>query len=477
MKKFIFLLIACLTTAGAQSQTTATAQELFNQGKYEEAKPLLLKQVKSQPSNGKYNLWYGICCLKTNNPQSAVKYLKTAVRRRTPSGQFYLAQAYDANYQYELAIETLEDYITALERRKKPTEEAEKQLQKSKNGLRMLKGIEQVTFIDSIIVPKDHFLDAYKISEESGNLYTFQDLFGQGNNQPGTVYKNQIGNKLYYGMTDENGLLNIHLKSKNMESWSNGTKLPDNINASGNTNYPFVMSDGTTIYYASDGEGSIGGYDIFVTRYNTYSDNYLMPENIGMPFNSPYNDYMYVIDEFNNLGWFATDRYQPADSVCVYVFVPNQAKHTYNYESMEPSQAVNLAKIHSIKATWENEDVINEALTRLSAASQPKTAKKKQHDFVFIINDQNTYYTEKDFKSSEALELFKSFQQKKKDLEQLTKRLEVSRERYSNGNDTQKKEMAPGILDLEKRIKELSADLNDLNRLIRNTEIISLRKK
>lgn len=22
-----------------------------------------------------------------------------------------------------------------------------------------------------------------------------------------------------------------------------------------------------------------------------------------MPFNSPYNDYMYVIDEFNNLGW------------------------------------------------------------------------------------------------------------------------------------------------------------------------------
>ena len=30
-----------------------------------------------------------------------------------------------------------------------------------------------------------------------------------------------------------------------------------------------------------------------------------------MPFNSPYNDYMYVIDEYNNLGWFASDRYQP----------------------------------------------------------------------------------------------------------------------------------------------------------------------
>lgn len=56
------------------------------------------------------------------------------------------------------------------------------------------------------------------------------------------------------------------------------------------------MADGVTIYYASDGEG-LGGYDIFVTRYNTNTDTYLVPENVGMPFNSPYNDYMYVIDD------------------------------------------------------------------------------------------------------------------------------------------------------------------------------------
>ena len=36
------------------------------------------------------------------------------------------------------------------------------------------------------------------------------------------------------------------------------------------------------------------GYDIFVTRYNTNTYSYLMPENVGMPFNSPYNDYMSV---------------------------------------------------------------------------------------------------------------------------------------------------------------------------------------
>lgn len=107
---------------------------------------------------------------------------------------------------------------------------------------------------------------------------------------------------------------------------SKGSLLPGSINDSINANYPYVLTDGATIYYAADGENSIGGYDIFVTRYNTNTNTYLTPENVGMPFNSPYNDYMFAIDEFNNLGWFASDRYQPEGKVCIYVFIPNSSK-------------------------------------------------------------------------------------------------------------------------------------------------------
>ena len=59
------------------------------------------------------------------------------------------------------------------------------------------------------------------------------------------------------------------------------------------------------------------------------TDTYLAPENVGMPFNSPYNDYMYVIDEFNNLGWFASDRYQPEDkSAYMYSFRHHPNRYT-----------------------------------------------------------------------------------------------------------------------------------------------------
>lgn len=43
----------------------------------------------------------------------------------------------------------------------------------------MLKGVEDVCIIDSFVVDKATFLHAYKISEESGKLFTFNDFSRQ----------------------------------------------------------------------------------------------------------------------------------------------------------------------------------------------------------------------------------------------------------------------------------------------------------
>lgn len=69
------------------------------------------------------------------------------------------------------------------------------------------------------------------------------------------------------------------------------------------------MLDGIILYYVLDGEGFLGGYDIFVICYDLENSNYFCFDNIGMLFNFFVNDYMYVIDEFNNIGWFVLDCY------------------------------------------------------------------------------------------------------------------------------------------------------------------------
>ena len=60
--------------------------------------------------------------------------------------------------------------------------------------------------------------------------------------------------------------------------------------------FPFILSDGLTIYFASKGHETIGGYDLFVSRYNLYSDTYLnQPIEHALQF--AFQRHMMVIDE------------------------------------------------------------------------------------------------------------------------------------------------------------------------------------
>ena len=138
-KKYILFFLFGLLSITISAQSLAEAKALYEKGEYEEAKPTFKKLVKTQPGNGNYNLWYGVCCLETGEPAEALKYLESAVKRRVPSGQLYLALAYNDLYRFEDAIETYETYISDLKKRKRSTEEAEQLLEKSKSNLRMLR--------------------------------------------------------------------------------------------------------------------------------------------------------------------------------------------------------------------------------------------------------------------------------------------------------------------------------------------------
>ena len=463
-----------LTTASAQ--TLEQAKSMFTRGEYDKAKPVFERLAKSAPNNANYNYWYGVCCLKTGEIQQSIKYLEFAHKKKIQNAPLHLGQAYDELYQFDEAVRAYEDYIDILSKKKQSAEETTALLEKSKINARMLKGVEEVCVIDSFVVDKTSFLKAYKLSEESGKIYTYNEFFRDHRAHKGTVYETELGNKVYYSQLGEDGTQNIYSKSKLLDEWSAGTPLPGSINASANTNYPFVLTDGITIYYAADGETSMGGYDIFVTRYNTGTDSYLSPENVGMPFNSPFNDYMYAIDEYNDLGWFVTDRNQPEEKVCIYVFVPNSSKQTYNYEAMEPERIRNLARLNSIQDTWKNESVVRAAKERLESAMNQKPREQKQYDFTFIINDNLNYHSIDDFKSPGAKEQFKKYQQMERDYRQQADKLESQRTQYAKAGKDEKVKTAPAIMDLEKRVMQMYQELKQLEVNIRNQEHTNIKR-
>ena len=467
------LTLLVLPLVPAAAQTLAQAQAMFKEGRYAEAKPVFEKYVKRVPGNGNYNLWYGACCLRTGEAEKAVRHLEVAVRKRIPSGQLWLGQAYDAVYRYEDAISTFDDYISDLRRRRRSTEEADSLMTLFRAHLRMLRGVERVCVVDSFVVDKARFLEAYRLTPQAGHLYPYAEYFPESGREGTSVYENELGDKTFYSEADDAGIQQLRTGTLLGDGWSKGMPLAGDFPDTLDTAYPYLMADGITLYYASRGSESLGGYDIFVTRYNTNTDAYLRPENIGMPFNSPANDYMYVVDEYANLGWFASDRRQPADSVCIYVFIPNAAKQVYDYGQTDPARLRSLAALHALRDTWDNPDEAAEARARLADVRQTAADgvdTSRRPDFTFVVDDRRTYHAESDFRSPQALALYRQCLDTQKTLRRQRTRLDDLRDDYAQASPDERTQLAPAILDLEKNLLRLEQEAEKLENEARKAE-------
>ena len=208
-----------------------------------------------------------------------------------------------------------------------------------------------------------------------------------------------------------------------------------------------------------------------MTRYDADEQQFLVPDNIGMPFNPPANDYLYAIDEFNNLGYFVSDRNQPADSVCLYTFIPNDKRSIYNIDALGEEKLRSLAKINSIRDSWTNPALVKEAQKRLNETRNAREEQHKKRDFEFVLNDQHTYYTLSDFKKPRAKEKVQWWLENKKDLRSRSQELERLRARYLSGTDTQKAQMAPQIRLNEEKLEQIEAEIHSLEKEIRELEL------
>lgn len=465
-KKYLTALLGLCMAGTAGAQTLTQAKNFFEQGEFEKAKPVFERLVKQSPSNASYNFWYGACCYETGESEKAYTYLSKSAKRRYIDAYLYLGKwCYDA-YRFDEAEENLNEYIDLRSRKKGSTEDGERMLEKVRRGQRMIRGVEKVAVIDSFVVDKQDFLKAYKLSADAGDIQITEN---------GVRFTNEMGDKQLQSVRNAEGQASLYSSMKMIDQWSKPEAVTS-INELGNADYPFVAGDGITMYYASDNEESMGGYDIFVTRYDSDDNSYLRPDNLGMPFNSPANDYMYVIDDLNNLGWFVSDRRQPEGKVCVYVFVPNASKQVYDYENGDPEQIAALARLDRISDTCTDEDKVRTARQQLAALVYSKDENTRKADFTFIVDDSATYHSLRDFRSAEARKQFQMLQQKEKDLESLIGQLDKKREAYAQAPESNRANMAPGILDMEKRVEQLRQDIEVLTNTVRNTEIRQLRK-
>lgn len=334
--------------------------------------------------------------------------------------------------------------------------------------MEMLEATQQIVFIDSVIVDKKDFLKAYNLTPEVGLLQSYNEFFNSTEGTYNTVYRNELGNKCYFSKSGR-----LYTSDLLGSEWSSPMLL-EGFGTFDRLNYPFMMTDGTTFYFAAMGEQSLGGLDIFRTRFDSGSGRFLKAENIGMPFNSEANDYMFVIDEIDSIGYFATDRRQPEGKVCIYSFIPTETRHTYDIDELGESRIRSLARIDRIKDTWINESECRQALARLQSLRTAEPKKKSQGlnatAFAFIVNDQTTYTKYEDFLATGNAERFRELQTMKNELENLTASLLKARADYAVGSDEQRAQMAARILESEQQQELLEATIHKMEKAIRLAE-------
>ena len=335
----------------------------------------------------------------------------------------------------------------------------------------MLESTQRVFIIDSMVVEKENFISEIPLPPESGTLTTYDQFFGTQGHNDSYVFVNEFGNKAYYSLNDKDGRSQLFTMDRLGSKWSKAVKL-EGIAGGTSPNYPFMMADGTTFYFAQKGEGSVGGYDIFVTRYDSDTGEFLRPNNIGLPFNSKGNDYFYMESELDSLGWFVTDRNQAEGMVCIYTFVPSKNRTNIDLSEMSETQVKRYANIHNIRDTWPSEEQRNKALKRVEKM-KARTASARSHHGdgnAFVINDQRAYSSASEFRSSEARELYNKLLQMRQQAERNAQQLEAWRENYTEG-DSQKD---ADILSAEREQETLLLTIKDTEKQIRILENKSL---
>lgn len=155
----------------------------------------------------------------------------------------------------------------------------------------------------------------------SGSIYTINKT-GSGWSAPVTV-GNSVnsrylettasitpdGKTIYFASNRPGGYggMDIYKCEKQPDgSWGKPENLGPNVNSEYDEDAPFIHPDSKTLFFASNGENTMGGTDIFKTSY--IAGKWRQPENLGYPINTPTNDNYFTLTASGKTAYFSSER-------------------------------------------------------------------------------------------------------------------------------------------------------------------------
>lgn len=91
-------------------------------------------------------------------------------------------------------------------------------------------------------------------------------------------------------------------------SWCEPVNLGPTINTQYDEEFPYISGDGKTLYFASKGHNSMGGYDVFRSDWDPKMKRWSRPQNLGYPINNTQDNFTFSRSDNSRYGYVSALR-------------------------------------------------------------------------------------------------------------------------------------------------------------------------
>lgn len=172
------------------------------------------------------------------------------------------------------------------------------------------------------------------------------------------IYAPVSHSEYYFAQPDKSGSWNINHSTFNDTIWNAPAMLNEENTSIGDEIFPLVSNDGSKLYFSSNALFGMGGYDIYMCEWDESTNDWGAPTNLGFPFSSPADDFLFMNTSDGNYSIFSSNRDCAKDSITIYVLQFDNLPIREANPSYE--DIVECAKLDVTKSDNESKSVDNQ---------------------------------------------------------------------------------------------------------------------
>ena len=326
------LLLLVLTAHFSFAQETEAdlklkADKLFDAEQFVEATPQFLHLIALNPRSPEYNYKYGTCLLfNSYKKQDAFKYLNFSVTdpNIAPEAYFYLGKAYHLNFSFNEAIKNYNLYIQKSGGKPNPNFDIDHQIEMCQNGKKLLTTITDLVVLEKKEIEYASFFRLYNLSNIGGVILItadYQSKVDKKKNHTPLIHFPDNAQTIYYSSygDSEKGSKDIYCRKRLPDGkWGLPALVTGNVNTRFDEDFPYLSPNGEYLYFCSKGHNSMGGFDVFRSKFDPENNSFGETENMDFAISSPDNDLFYVVDSLEKNAYFASSRQSQNGKIHVY---------------------------------------------------------------------------------------------------------------------------------------------------------------